>query len=119
MPATTYDRTTPGPASLDATSPVITKIPAPMIAPTPSDVSPTGPSTRRSRFSPFASASSISSVFFAKIRFQNISVLFFVAIIPGVRRTSPLRLAVDGPPQKVYGNARHYDKKTRPGVHRL
>src|SRR5580658_2998802 len=58
----------PGPASCAATRPVIEKMPAPMIAPTPSDVSEIGPRTRRSRFSPAISASSVSSVLRWNIR---------------------------------------------------
>jgi hypothetical protein len=37
-----------GPASLAAARPVMTKMPAPMMAPMPSEVSETGPSTRLS-----------------------------------------------------------------------
>jgi hypothetical protein len=42
-----------------------------MIAPTPSDVNPTGPSTRRRRLSPIISACSISSDLVANNFFQN------------------------------------------------
>jgi hypothetical protein len=50
-----------GPAPVAAISPVNTKMPAPMMAPMPSDVSPIGPSTRRSRLSSCISACSCSS----------------------------------------------------------
>ena len=52
-----------GPASWRP-PPVITKIPAPMIAPMPRAVRPTGPSTRLSRFSP-GLREELSSVFLA------------------------------------------------------
>src|SRR6185295_10640544 len=68
-PATTYETISAGPATLWAAAPVATKMPAPMIAPTPRAESWTGPSTRRSRFSPFISSSSISRGFLAKRRF--------------------------------------------------
>ena len=66
IPATTYESISAGPAMSCAASPVATKMPAPMIAPTPRLVSVTGPSTRRSRFSPFISSRSSSSGFLAK-----------------------------------------------------
>jgi hypothetical protein len=53
-----YDTMSAGPASLRAAEPVATKMPAPMIAPTPRLVSWTGPRIRRRRFSPFISSSS-------------------------------------------------------------
>src|SRR5262249_51400797 len=65
----------PGPASWAAARPVITKMPAPMMAPTPSDVSPMGPSARRNRFSPFISASNFSNDFRAKSCSQNMDYL--------------------------------------------
>ncbi len=52
-----------GPAYCAAARPVMTKMPAPMMAPTPSDVSEIGPSTRCRRCSPAISAKRISSVF--------------------------------------------------------
>ena len=61
---------TAGPASWAAARPVITKMPAPMMQPTPSDVSATGPSTRCRRCSPAISASSISRSFLANMCFQ-------------------------------------------------
>ena len=64
-----------GPASSAATRPVITKMPAPMMAPMPSEVRATGPSTRRRRFSPSASARSVSSDFLANSCFQNMPYL--------------------------------------------
>src|SRR4029453_2030649 len=45
-----------GPVVCRAMAPVVTKMPAPMTAPTPRAVSWTGPRTRRSRFSPFSSS---------------------------------------------------------------
>src|SRR5689334_18579013 len=48
-----------GPDVWRAMAPVVTKMPEPMTAPTPRLVSCTGPSTRRSRLSPAASASSV------------------------------------------------------------
>src|SRR5438128_10765436 len=56
----------PGPALSCAASPVSTKMPAPMMAPTPREVSATGPRTRRSRCSPASSASSTSTGLTAK-----------------------------------------------------
>ena len=56
---------TAGPASAAAVRPVITKMPAPMIAPMPRDVRLIGPRIRRSRFSPIISACNVSSDFFA------------------------------------------------------
>ena len=49
--------------------PVRTKMPVPIIAPTPRLVSVTGPRTRRSRFSPFISSSSRASGFLSKSGF--------------------------------------------------
>src|SRR5436190_13933842 len=46
-----------GPATSLAAAPVATKMPAPMMAPTPRAVSVTGPRTRLRRLSPSASAS--------------------------------------------------------------
>src|SRR6185503_62186 len=46
-----------GPVVCRAMAPVVTKMPAPMTAPTPRAVSWTGPRTRRSRSSPFSSSS--------------------------------------------------------------
>src|SRR5207245_1394698 len=66
IPATTKERMRPGPALSCAASPVSTKMPAPMMAPTPRAVRLTGPSTRRSRFSPSISASSTSTGLTAK-----------------------------------------------------
>src|SRR5262245_9610351 len=60
------------PASSRAARPVITKMPAPMTAPTPSAVSATGPSTRRSRRSSSISARSVSSDFLANHCFHQI-----------------------------------------------
>src|SRR5215475_3898042 len=57
-----------GPAVLCAAAPVATKIPAPMIAPTPRLVSCTGPSTRLSLCSPFISSKRRESGFLAKRR---------------------------------------------------
>ena len=54
------DSITAGPASSAATRPVITNIPAPMIAPTPRDISDTGPSTRCNRFSACISPTKVS-----------------------------------------------------------
>ena len=49
----------------------MTKMPAPMMAPTPSEVRLIGPRMRRRRFSPAASACSVSSDFVANNCFQN------------------------------------------------
>src|SRR4029453_9647608 len=65
IPATAYEPISGGPATLRAAAPVATKIPAPMIAPTPRLVSWIGPSTRRSRFSPAISSSNWASDFLA------------------------------------------------------
>src|SRR5690606_6456944 len=65
-----------GPASSAAARPVTTKIPAPIIAPTPSDVSETGPSTRFSRCSPAISAASNSKLFRTHNCLRHIRVLF-------------------------------------------
>src|SRR5712692_7719762 len=78
MPATTYDIMTAGPASAAAVRPVITKIPAPMIAPMPRDVRLMGPRIRRRRFSPSISACSVSSDFLANNCFQIIENLMAV-----------------------------------------
>ena len=64
-----------GPASWAATRPVMTKMPAPMMAPMPSEVRAIGPRMRRRRFSPAASACSVSSDFLANSCFQNIHAL--------------------------------------------
>src|SRR6185503_8102879 len=58
-PATTSDNMSAGPVLSWAATPVSTKMPVPMTAPTPSAESWTGPSTRRRRFSPFISSYSI------------------------------------------------------------
>ena len=50
------EMTIPGPANFAAAIPVRTKMPAPMMAPMPSDVRLTGPSTRLRRWSVSASA---------------------------------------------------------------
>ena len=65
IPATTNESISAGPALSCAASPVRTKIPVPMIAPTPRLVRPTGPSTRRRRFSPFISSRSMLRGFLA------------------------------------------------------
>src|SRR2546423_222790 len=63
MPATTNDSISAGPALLLAATPVSTKMPVPMVAPTPILVSCSGPSTRRRRPSPAISFRSSSSGF--------------------------------------------------------
>ena len=63
MPAATKDSMSAGPALSWAAWPVSTKMPVPMIAPTPRLVSCTGPRTRRRRFSPFASSRSMARGF--------------------------------------------------------
>src|SRR5690348_3100408 len=95
----------PGPASLAATRPVITKMPAPMMAPTPSEVRPIGPRMRRSRFSPRASASSISSDLVAKSCLQDM-------------RTSG-GAGWPEPPQEVHRDAAQDDQEARPAEDRL
>src|SRR5262245_8643909 len=122
-----------GPASMAATRPVMTKMPAPMIAPMPRDVSPTGPSTRRSRFSPSASARSVASDFLANSCLKNIAVLssfgvrrfiaafdfsFSPAPFPrgggeekpkaAMNRRTPKSRPAQAP-QEVYGDARQHD----------
>ncbi len=59
MPAVTNDSISAGPVLSCAATPVRTKIPVPMMAPTPRLVSDTGPRTRRSRCSPAISSRSI------------------------------------------------------------
>src|SRR6185436_10543177 len=56
-PATTNESIRAGPVLSWAATPVSTKMPVPMMAPTPRLVSWTGPRTRRSRFSLFISSS--------------------------------------------------------------
>src|SRR5436853_336060 len=73
-PAIVYDSISAGPATSFAAEPVATKMPAPITAPTPSDVSVTGPNTRLRRCSPAISASSVSSDFLAQSCFQLIAV---------------------------------------------
>ena len=63
--AATIERDMAGPALSAAATPVRTKMPVPMIAPTPRLVNPTGPRTRRSRFSPLISSISDSNDFVA------------------------------------------------------
>ena len=48
-----------GPASSAAARPVMTKMPAPMMQPTPKAVSEIGPEARRRRFSPAISSMSM------------------------------------------------------------
>src|SRR5262249_61262964 len=74
MPATTKDSMMAGPASWAATRPVITKIPEPMMAPLPSEVSEIGPRTRRRRLSPSASARSVSRDFLANSCLKNMGI---------------------------------------------
>src|SRR6516164_416950 len=102
MPATTKERRIAGPASSAATWPVITKMPEPMMAPAPREVSPIGPRMRRRRFSPTISACNISSDFVANRRFQNIPILL----------PSP-------PPQPEHRYARQDDDEAGPAIHRL
>src|SRR6266850_7279123 len=56
MPDITNDSIRAGPVVSWAALPVRTKMPVPMMAPTPRLVSWTGPRTRRNRFSPFISS---------------------------------------------------------------
>src|SRR6185295_10135794 len=56
-PEATNDSIRAGPVLSWAATPVSTKMPVPMTAPTPRAVSCSGPSTRRRRFSPFISSS--------------------------------------------------------------
>src|SRR5579863_4392738 len=56
-PARIYDSMMAGPAYSAAADPVSTKIPAPMIAPIPSDTRLTGPNARFSPCSPVSEAS--------------------------------------------------------------
>src|SRR5256712_11426080 len=69
----------PGPALSCAASPVSTKMPAPIMAPTPRAVRLTGPSTRRSRFSPSISARSTATGLTAKSWLRS----FIPALPPG------------------------------------
>ena len=64
-----------GPALSAAATPVNTKMPVPMMAPTPRAVRPTGPSTRLRRFSPSTSARSFSRGFVAKSCFRMLPFL--------------------------------------------
>ncbi len=66
-PATTNESIRAGPALSCAATPVRTKIPVPMIAPTPRLVRPTGPSTRFSRPFPSISSRSMLRGFLANI----------------------------------------------------
>ena len=52
IPAATIESIMAGPAFSAAATPVNTKMPVPMMAPTPSAVRPTGPSTRLRRLLP-------------------------------------------------------------------
>src|SRR5262245_53224877 len=87
MPATTNDTMMAGPASMEATRPVMTKMPAPMMAPMPSEVRPTGPSTRRRRFSPSASASNVLRLLRANIWRKNMNDLRAWVVGAGGRGT--------------------------------
>lgn len=60
-PATVNDSIKAGPVLSCAVNPTRTKIPVPMIAPTPRLVRVIGPRTRRRRFSPFISSNNIES----------------------------------------------------------
>src|SRR5919198_2036475 len=87
---------TPGPAMLAAVLPVVTKMPAPMMAPIPSDVRATGPRARRSRFSPFISSRSVSSDFLAN-SWRNMKAPLRAGPGPGHRGRS-LHVAARGHP---------------------
>src|SRR4026207_982139 len=63
MPANTKESTTAGPALSAATVPVRTKMPVPMMAPMPSRVRLSGPSTRFRLWSPAAWACSTATDF--------------------------------------------------------
>src|SRR5262249_34096214 len=71
MPAAVYESISTGPATLCAAAPVATKIPAPMIAPTPRPVSCTGPRIRRSLLSLSASSSRSFNDLVAKSWFSD------------------------------------------------
>src|SRR5215470_3980400 len=62
----TNESVSAGPALSCAAIPVSTKMPVPMMQPTPKLVSSIGPSTRRSRFSPDISSSSSDNGLVAK-----------------------------------------------------
>src|SRR6266581_239390 len=66
MPDITNDSIRAGPVLSWAATPVRTKMPVPMMAPTPRLVSAAGPSTRRSRCSPAISFMSVSYDLVAK-----------------------------------------------------
>src|SRR4051794_5459759 len=100
-----------GPASAAATRPVITKMPAPMMAPMPSEVRPTGPSTRRRRFSPSASARRVSSDFLANSCWKSIDSSRSAGLGAGGGRVPPA-------PQEIDRDARQDQDQARPGEHR-
>src|SRR5882672_2173845 len=128
MPATTNDSRMPGPASVAATRPVMTKMPAPMMAPTPNDVSPIGPRIRRSRFSPSISACNCSSDFVANNPFNmSRSPRHLAGELAGrglhphgeqARRLNRRR-RVPSPPTEIDRYPRQDNHEARPTVDRL
>src|SRR3954451_21617294 len=91
----------------------MTKIPAPIIAPMPSEVSPTGPSTRRSR--PSSSAISLWSIsidLVAKSRL-NITVRGW-GVLGGWIQMRP-----EHSPEKIHRHAQNYQNQARPSVIRF
>ena len=92
-----------GPASLAATRPVMTKMPAPMMAPTPSEVRPTGPRTRRSRFSPSASAGAFPATSWRRAVSRTWASFLDERFEVGAAS-----------PEKIDGDARQHDQKAGP-----
>src|SRR5436305_13149329 len=105
-PETTNDSISAGPVLSWAAMPVSTKMPVPMMAPTPRAESWTGPRTRRSRFSPFISSRRSARGFLAK------RGLAMGLSGPPERELCP-RLSRGGrarfPPGEVHGNAGEHD----------
>src|SRR5438045_3525034 len=99
-PAATYETIKAGPAVLLAASPVATKMPAPITAPTPRLVSVTGPSTRRRRCSPAISSSRTCRDFLAK------SCLKLITIHRVVKAPAPERSCQDYQPPQQKGGQR-------------
>src|SRR5262245_29347573 len=95
-----------GPAVECAASPVATKIPAPMTAPMPSAVSVTGPSARRSRWSPAISSSSTCNDFLAKSwSFSDILISPWGFVLINIR--GPAAAPNDESPGVAIQNQRH------------
>src|SRR3954451_19560071 len=84
MPENTKENATAGPAFSPAASPVSTKIPVPMITPTPKTVSCKGPSSFRSWCSDSSVSAIDCSIVFVRVRFMLVS-------LPSLPRMGPSR----------------------------